>query len=414
MRPGGSDRGLGQPTQAVILAGGRGTRLKPLTDERPKPMIEFHGRPFLEYLLELLRSQGVEKVLLLVGYKGEWIRRHFGDGSRLGLEIEYSCSPESADTGRRLKRAYELLDPHFLLLYCDNYWPLRFADMWSQFLCNGTPAMITVYRNLDRYSRDNVRVDGSGCVVAYDKSRTAPGLQGVEIGFAVLPRTMVANLPDANVSLEATLYPELVKRRQLSAYVTDHRYYSVGSHDRLSVTEAFLARRPAVFLDRDGVLNRKPPRAEYVRSWSEFEWLPGAREALRLLTERGYLILIVSNQAGIARHALTEGSLGAIHTNMITEAAQAGARIDRVYHCPHGWTDECECRKPRPGMLYQAQHDWNLDLSRTCVIGDDERDALAAASAGCPSMLVTEDRSLLDIVQSLRWSTDVTYWAQSA
>jgi len=364
-------------------------------------MIEFHGRPFLEYLLEMLRAQGLERVLLLVGYKAEAIKRYFGDGGRFGLDVEYSETPESDDTGRRLKRAYERLDPLFLLLYCDNYWPLRYADLWSRFVSCRTPAMITVYRNTDGYSRDNVRVDETGLVLTYDKSRTETGLRGVEIGFALLPKTAVDRLPDENVSLEATLYPELVRDRKLSAYLTDHRYYSVGSLERLAPTDAFLARQPAVLLDRDGVLNRKPPKAEYVRNWEEFEWLPGALQALQLLTEHAYRIVIVSNQAGVARGALTDEGLLDIHHNMLADAAQAGARIERVYYCPHNWDDGCECRKPQPGMLFQAQRDWNLDLSRTMLIGDDERDTLAAASAGCPSVQVSADRSLLDIVKSL-------------
>jgi histidinol-phosphate phosphatase family protein len=212
---------------------------------------------------------------------------------------------------------------------------------------------------------------------------------------------VLERLPEHDELLEQALYPRLAERGELAAYVTDHRYYSVGSPERLPVTERFLARRPAVILDRDGVLNRRPPRAEYVRRPDEFDWLPGARQALALLKEAGYAVIVVSNQAGIARGAMTEGDLDAVHARMRAEAADAGGGVNAIYHCPHGWNEGCDCRKPKPGMLFQAQRDFELDLTRTPFIGDDERDRQAADAAGCPSVLVSERLTLLDAVQSL-------------
>ncbi len=390
-----------RPTQAVILAGGQGTRLRPLTETRPKPMIEFHGKPFLEYLIELLRDQGFERVLLLLGYLPEVIQTHFGDRSRWGLDIEYAISSVDDETGRRLKLAASRLEPTFLFLYCDNYWPMSFDRMWKRYLTTGAQAMLTVYQNSDHYTRDNVRVDSAGWIVAYDKDRKAPDLHGVDIGFGLFTREIVERLPSDNVSFERVIYPQLVASRQLQAFPTDHRYYSVSSHERLAITEQFLARRPTVILDRDGVLNRKPPRAEYVRSWAQWQWLPGAKEALRAFTEAGYRIIMVSNQAGIARGAMREADLRAIHERLRADVREAGGEIEAMYYCPHGWDDGCACRKPKPGMLFAAQREFHLDLSRTYVIGDDERDGQAAEAAGCPWMLVSETRPLLEITQEL-------------
>jgi len=389
---------LRRPTQAVILAGGRGERLRPLTDIRPKPMIEIHGRPFLEYQLAMLREQGFERVVLLLGYLPESVLDYFGDGSRCGLQIDYSVTPVEDETGRRIKRAERLLDPTFLLLYCDNYWPMRMDGMWERFQESGAPAMLTVYRNADGYTKNTLRVNTEGFIAVYDKQRRAPDLQGVEISYGIFHKELLSMLPDENVSFEETLYPVLAERRQLAAYVTNHRYYSVGSVQRLPLTEMFLARRPAAILDRDGVLNRKPPRAQYVRRWEEFEWLPGAREALKQLRDAGFRVVIVSNQAGVARGAMTEAELLEIHRRLVREATLAGGRIDAIYYCPHNWDAGCECRKPKPGMLFQAQRDFSLDLSRTPFIGDDERDAQAADAAGCPYRLVSEQTSLLELV----------------
>lgn len=389
------------PTQAVILAGGRGERLRPLTDTVPKPMIEFHGTPFLGYLLELLREQGIERVVLLLGYLPEVIRSYCGDGRRWGLSIDYVVSPLEDETGRRLQHAASKLDPIFLLLYCDNYWPLRLDRLWRQFSAAEASASFVVYRNHDRYTRDNVAIDPDGFVTCYDKTRTSAGLRGVEIGFAVCRREVIELLPEGNPSFEREVYPRLIAQRQLRALVTDHRYYSVSSLERLPATEQFLARRPAIILDRDGVLNRKPPRAEYVRSWADWEWRPGALEALRLLKAHGYQVIVVSNQAGIARGMMTESDLEAIHARMKADVSAAGGAIDAVYHCPHGWDSLCECRKPKPGMLFQAQRDCALDLSRTPMIGDDERDGQAAKAAGCPWIQVSHERTLLDAVHDV-------------
>jgi D-glycero-D-manno-heptose 1,7-bisphosphate phosphatase len=237
-------------------------------------------------------------------------------------------------------------------------------------------------------------------VVTYDRTESAPRLQGVEISYAILTEPVLELLPEQDDLFEAVVYPELVRRGELGAYVTEHRYYSVGSHRRLALTDEFFARRPTVILDRDGVLNERPPRAEYVRSWDEFRWVDGALEALRLLADADYRVIVVSNQAGIARGAMDEDDLAAVHERMKAEAADAGGRIDAIYFCPHGWDEGCECRKPRPGMLFQAQKDFSLDLSRTLFVGDDERDGEAADAAGCPFELVS-DRSLLDLTRSL-------------
>jgi histidinol-phosphate phosphatase family protein len=394
-------RPLQRPRQAVILAGGLGTRMRPLTNTIPKPMIEVGGKPFLEHLIVLLRSQGFDKFLILLGYLPEVVQNYFGNGSRYGVTIEYSVTAIENETVRRVKLAERLIDPCFLLMYSDNYWPMQMNKMWPKFEAASVPAMITVYRNKDGYTSNSVRVDKDGYVALYDKTLKSPNLQGVEISYAIMTRRVLDLLPDENVPFEVAVYPKLAQQRQLLAHVTDHRYYSIGSHRRLPLTEEFFKRIPTVLLDRDGVLNKKPPRAEYVRTWADFEWLSGAKEALKLFNDAGYRVIVVSNQAGIARGAMTEADLASIHEHMKEEIVQVGGRIDAIYYCPHGWDDNCECRKPKPGMLFQAQRDHHLDLTRTLFIGDDERDAEAADAADCPSLLLSNNESLLDVARQI-------------
>jgi histidinol-phosphate phosphatase family protein len=391
-----------RPRQAVILAGGRGTRLRPLTNTRPKAMVLFHGRPFLEYIVEMLREQGFERVLMLLGYLPEVTQDHFGDGSGFGVEIDYSVTGADDLTVSRMQVARDRIEESFLLLYCDNYWPMRMDDMWSRFEELDVPAMVTAYANRDRYrpGKDNLLID-DGYVRAFDKTQSVPALQGVEISYAILTDRVLDLLPTEDELFEVAIYPKLAERGELGAYVSEHRYYSIGSPERLELAERFLARRPTVILDRDGTLNLRPPRAQYVTGPEEFEWMPGALEALRMLNAAGYRVAVVTNQAGIGRGAMTEEQLAAVHRKMTSEAEQAGGRIDAVYHCPHAWDDGCDCRKPAPGLLFQAQHDFDLDLTRTPFIGDDERDAQAAHAAGCPFRLVSDGTSLLDCIRSL-------------
>lgn len=373
----------------------------PLTESRPKPMIDFHGKPFLEYVVELLREQGFERILMLLGYLPHVIEGHFGDGRRWGVSISYSATDPDALTVHRVRVAESLLDDMFLLLYCDNYWPLQMDRVWTSFVKSGAAAQITVYSNKDRYSRDSVIIDDTGTVTTYDRSRTTPGLKGVEISYAIVPKSVLELFPRGDMLFEEAVYPSLAARRQLAAFVSDHRYYSVGSQERLPLTNAFLARTPTVILDRDGVLNERPARARYVTTPDEFVWIPGALEALRLLRSSGYRVIVVSNQAGIGRGAMSEPDLEAVHAMMRADAEASGGRIDATYHCPHDWNAGCDCRKPRPGMLFEAQRDHHLDLTRTWFLGDDERDAEAARAAGCRFAMVTDDSTLLHLTRAL-------------
>lgn len=390
-----------RPRQAVILAGGRGTRMRPITNDRPKPMVPILGRPFLEYQIEQLREQGFERVLLLLGYLPEVVQDYFGDGRRWGIRIEYSVTEPDQLTSSRVAGAREMIDPCFLLMYCDNYCPVQMPRLWARFREAGRPGLITVYSNKDSYSRGSVILDENGHVRVFDRLRVTPGLREVEISYAILTDLALALLPDEDTVFEEAIYTPLAQQGRLTAYVSDHRYYSVGSLHRLPATEAFMRREPTVILDRDGVLNRRPARAQYVRDWSEWEWCPGALEALRILCEAGFRTIIASNQPGIGRRIMTDADLTAIHERMKEEVSQTGGRIDAIYYCPHDWNDGCECRKPRPGLLYQAQRAFHLDLTRTPFIGDDDRDAAAAEAADCPFYRVTETCSMLDIAQSL-------------
>jgi histidinol-phosphate phosphatase family protein len=386
--------------QAVILAGGIGTRLRPLTYTTPKPMVVVNNRPYLEYLIDLLKQNGIFEIVLLLGYLSEKIVDHFGDGSNFGVNIKYSIGDVSLETGTRIKNAESFIHEHFLLMYCDNYWPLNLERLVAIHGKNQTSATVTVYTNKDGITRNNTLVDENGYVVKYDKTRKEENLNGVEIGFFIINKKEIFDLmPSSNFSFEKEVFPQLIENRQLSGNLTDHRYYSIGSLERLSKMEKFLLPKKVIFLDRDGVINEKAPKAEYVKSWDEFTFLSGSVEAMTLLTRHNYKIFIITNQAGIQRRIMTEQNLRDIHMNLELELEKHNVEIEGIYYCPHGWDEGCECRKPKPGMLFQAAREHDLDLSKSTFIGDDERDLQAGNAAGCRTLLVDAESSLLRVVK---------------
>jgi histidinol-phosphate phosphatase family protein len=179
--------------------------------------------------------------------------------------------------------------------------------------------------------------------------------------------------------------------------------------------------RKAAFLDRDGVLNRKAPEGQYVTRWEEMEFLPGAHEAVRLLNQAGYFVVVVSNQRCVAKGLITIAELESMHARMRDEFASAGAKFDAIYYCPHDFQPPCTCRKPQPGMLLEAARTHNVDLAKSWMVGDSEHDVDAGKSAGCRTVRLLEDgkstisdanvvaASLLDAVHKiLEVSTDLS------
>jgi histidinol-phosphate phosphatase family protein len=142
-----------------------------------------------------------------------------------------------------------------------------------------------------------------------------------------------------------------------------------------------------VFLDRDGVINRNL-KNDYVKSWEEFEFLPNALEAIQHLTEAGYQLIVVTNQACINKGIISSKTLEEIHQRMVTEIEAVGGRIHAIYHCPHRDDERCDCRKPKPGMLIQAAYEHGIDLSWAYLIGDSMRDIAAGQQVGCRTLLV--------------------------
>ena len=228
--------------QAAILAGGLGTRLRPLTDRVPKAMAPVNGRPFLEYELELLRDHGVDDIVLCVGYKGEMIRDHFGDGKALGVRIRYSSEGDRllGPIGA-LKMAEGLLRKSFFVTYGDSYLRLDYRRMMDELLAREEPAMMAVLHNRGRYGRSDAVVK-DGFVTTYDKETAAPGMDWVNFGVTAMKKEALASLERGRVCDEPTFYGRLAKDHRLRAFEAKERFYEIGSAESLEEFARFIAK----------------------------------------------------------------------------------------------------------------------------------------------------------------------------
>lgn len=229
--------------QAVILAGGLGTRLRPLTEAIPKPMVHVAGVPYLEYQLRLLAKQSICDVLLLTGYLGEQIEARFGNGERLGLEIGYAREREPMGTGGALRAARDKLQEAFLVIYGDSYLPIQYREALQRLISTGADGVVVVYDNSleDTSVKNNMDLDDRGYVSRYEKD-SPDRMSYVEAGVLAFRRSVVDLVPPTCVvSLEKEIFPKLIRERRLAALVTRQRFYDIGTPDRLAAIEAVLA-----------------------------------------------------------------------------------------------------------------------------------------------------------------------------
>ncbi len=224
----------------IILAGGLATRLRPLTETIPKALIEVAGQPFLWHQLELLKKHGVRRVVLSVGYLGEMVQRHFGNGSEFGIEIEYSFDgPVLLGTAGAIRKALPLLPERFFVLYGDSYLPCDYAAVEAAFERSGRQGLMTVFRNESRYDSSNVEFDGKR-ILRYDKRNPTPAMRHIDYGLGAFERSVFTALCPGQPHDLASVYQDLLRADSLAAYEVHERFYEIGSHQGLQDTIAFL------------------------------------------------------------------------------------------------------------------------------------------------------------------------------
>ncbi len=425
--------------KVVIMAGGKGTRISSVANDIPKPMIKIQGKPVLEHELECLREQGFTDIIITVSHLSNVIIDYFGDGTKLspvthqpfGVNIEYYVENTPLGNAGALFKIKEKLTDDFLLLNADAIFNVdfnRFVKFHKEHR-----AMVTLFTHPNSHPYD------SGLIVADDKGRVEQWLtkedvrpkyyqNRVNAGLHVVnPNIFKMNITTEKVDLDRQLLKPLAGSGTMYVYDSPEYVKDMGTPDRYaSVCEDFRKgkinsknlknKQKAIFLDRDGTINKY---VGFLTDITEFELLAGVTQAIKKINDSGYLAIVVTNQPVIARGEVTVDELREIHNKMETMLGESGAFVDAIYYCPHhphkGYEGEiaelkkeCECRKPKPGMLLKAAEDYNIDLQSSWMIGDGQNDIQAGIAAGCHTALITDkyvdykqeqtEKSLLDII----------------
>lgn len=398
--------------QAAILIGGKGTRLGDAVRDTPKPLLEVCGRPFVEHLMLNLRRHGFDHFLLLAGYRAGVVEERYGAGSafadELQARIDVIVEPEPMGTGGALQFASEHLHSEFLLLNGDsifdfNYLDLCFcdapdeADDWV-----GRVALLPV-SNATRYGF--VELEGH-TITAFREKPDTPESGLINSGVYWLRSSVLDEIAQLPCSLEQDVFTALVARGALHGRVYEGFFIDIGIPEDLERAREGLVdalRKPAAFLDRDGTLNRDEG---YTHRIEGFTWLEGAKESIKRLNDAGYLVFIVTNQAGIARGYYDRETVDALHDWMQQELGRTGAHFDDVRLCPHhpegsvpSLAIPCDCRKPGTAMLESLIAQWQPDLSRSFMVGDADKDVEAGQRLNITSRRV-EPGELLATVEA--------------
>lgn len=384
------------------MVGGRGTRLGSLTDTVPKPLLNVSGRPFLDYLLENVARHGITDIILLSGYRADDVAVRYHGQTVRSASIRCIAEPEPRGTFGALLHAKNDLADSFFVLNGDTFFDINILDL--ALAPAGALAHIALRQVTHIERHGSVILVGDRIVKFAEKSRSGPGL--INAGVYWITRRLVEQ--HHGRSLEEDVLSPLAGASGLFGRAYDRPFIDIGvlidlSRAQTAVPEWF--RRPAIFFDRDGVINRDN---RYVYRPGDFEWLPGAQEAIKIANDRGAFVFVVTNQAGVARGYYTEDDVRALHTWINEELGTLGAHVDAFYHCPRhpegtrmGYQMVCDCRKPAPGLLNQACNDWPVRRDKSILLGDKPIDLAAAAAAGISGRLVREGEDIAAIVAKL-------------
>ena len=387
-------------TQAVVLAGGLGTRLGGLTRDVPKPLLPVAGVPFVDYIIRWLAMHGIEDIILSTGYlapafdaflDGRTWKSPYGTPVRVRNAVE----PVMAGTGGALQFLAADLDERFLFINGDSFFNCDLAKVLACGSALPPGEMLLTVRHVSdagRYGR--ITLNGSRVEKFAEKSGSEPGL--INAGISVLDRSVLTMIGPLPFSIETGIYPVLVSQGRLQGIVETGYFIDIGLPETYEQAQTQLPaafRRPALFLDRDGVLNEDKG---YVHRIEDFAWMPGAIEAIQKARQAGFLVVVVTNQAGVARGYYDEAAVERLHRHINAVLRQHDAWIDAFYYCPFHpdgtvpqYTGTHDDRKPGAGMLRRAALDLPIDMSRSFLVGDQDSDVAAATAAGIPSYKMT-------------------------
>ena len=399
---------------AVIMAGGKGSRLRSITnDEIPKPMVPVDGKPLLEYQVEALKEYGIKKIVMIVGHLGEKIMDHFKDGKDFGVDIDYIVEKEPLGTAGAFYYLKDKTDAKdFLLIFGDVFFDIDFDRMEDFHFKNAALTTLLAHPNGHPYDSDLIQTDDNGKVIGFDSKNNVRDYwydNMVNAGMYIINRELLELVGEpVKIDFEKDILANQVKNgANIYAYHSPEYVKDVGTVDRINATVEELKngliasknlknRQRAIFLDRDGTMNVSKG---FISNADDLELIPGTIEAINAINKSGALAIVITNQPVIARGECSFEELHNIHNKLKTLLGEKGAFVDDIFYCPHhpdkGFEGEvpelkfdCECRKPKTGMIDEAVKKYNIDLSKSYMVGDSTMDLELARNAGVKSVLV--------------------------
>lgn len=379
--------------QAVFLVGGRGTRLGALSASIPKPLHEIGPNArFLDLLLEQAARHGFTDIVLLAGHLAEQVEAIYHGARVRGARVRVVREASPLGTGGALQAARDLLDPEFIAANGDSFFDFNLRALTAKPL--GDALGRVALRHVPDTSRYGAVTLNGERVDAFKEKTPGAGTGLINSGVYLLRRDILDQAP-APCSLETDIFPRVVAEGRLEGMAFDGYFLDIGLPETLAQAKretAALFQRPAVIFDRDGVLNHDEG---YTHRVEDLRWMPCAREAVKLLNDRGYYVFVASNQAGVARGLYDEAAVNAFHEHMQEELAEVGAHIDAFYYCPFHAEAAVPAyrhanhpdRKPNPGMVFRALSEWPAIAAASFLIGDRDSDLEAARSAGIEGAL---------------------------
>ena len=400
--------------KVVFMAGGKGTRISSVASDIPKPMIKICGKPVLEHEILCLREQGFTDFIITVGHLGEAITDYFGDGGAFGVHIEYYIEKELLGNAGALFRLKDKLTEDFLLLNADVLFDIDFNRFVAFHKSRGGLVTLFTHPNNHPYDSGLIVTDKNGAVEQWltkEDARPEFYANRVNAGIHVIsPEVLKTRIDTPKIDLDRQLLKPLAGTGRMFAYDSPEYVKDMGTPERYAgvsrdfengvVQSRNLRRRQkAIFLDRDGTINEY---VGFLTDINDFRLAPGAGEAVKRINRSGYLAIVITNQPVIARGEVTVAQLDKIHKKMETLLGEDGAFVNAIYYCPHhphkGYAGEvaelkidCDCRKPKAGLLYRAAEDFNIDLARSWMIGDGETDVECGKNGGCHTAKIGEN-----------------------
>lgn len=415
----------------VVIAGGQGTRIASVNSEIPKAMIPVEDKPILEYDVELAKRYGYTDFIFIVGYMGDQIESYFGSGKKWGVHIEYFREEKPLGTAGALGYLKDKLTDDFFVFYGDTIMDFDMQRMLEYHHEKNADATLFLHPNDHPYDSDIVELDKDGKVCRFFNKPHSEDfishnvvnaalfifspkiLEKIKLGIkSHIEKNILPACLDADMNLFGYISFEYIKDMG-----TPDRYYSVCGDVRSGKVARLNRKNPrvAVFLDRDGTINKE---VHFLSEASRMELLDGAAEAIRHINEKGYLAVVVTNQPVIARGECTWDELNRINMTMETALGKKHAYLNAIYVCPHhpdkGFEGErveykkkCDCRKPEPGMLRRAAGEWNIDIANSYMIGDSERDVEAGKAAGCKDSIKIETNKPFELLKTVKKLLDI-------